>query len=42
MEVALARRDDRPRWLKLRGDLDLGLVPGTVPFEVKLELTRPR
>lgn len=42
LEVALARGDDRPRWLRLRGDLDLGLVPGTVPFEVKLEVSRPR
>jgi hypothetical protein len=41
MEVAIASDDDRPRWLKLRGDLDPGLIPGTVPFEMKLELRPP-
>jgi hypothetical protein len=42
MEVAIAEDGDRPRRLELRGDLDPGLIPGTVPFEVKLELGRPR
>jgi hypothetical protein len=42
MEVAIAKRSSRLRWLKLRGDLDPGLIPGTVPFEVNLELSRPR
>jgi hypothetical protein len=42
MEVAIAKRSSRMRWLKLRGDLDPGLIPGTVPFEVNLELSRPR
>jgi hypothetical protein len=39
MEVALAKRGNRLRWLKLRGDLDPGLVPGTVRFEVELDLS---
>ena len=42
MEVAIAEDGDRPRRLKLRGDLDPGLIPGTVPFEVNLELSRTR
>jgi hypothetical protein len=42
MEVAIAEDGDRPRRLRLRGDLDPGLIPGTVPFEVKLEFSRPR
>lgn len=42
MEVAIAENGDRPRRLKLRGDLNLGLIPGTVPFEVTLELSRPQ
>jgi hypothetical protein len=42
MEVAIAKRSSRMRWLKLRGDLNPGLIPGTVPFEVNLELSRPR
>jgi hypothetical protein len=41
MEVAIAKDGDRPRWLRLRGDLDPRL-PGTIPFEVKVELSRPR
>jgi hypothetical protein len=41
VDVAIAKRDDRPRWLKLRGELDPGLVPGTVPFEVELDLPGP-
>lgn len=41
MEVAIAEDGDRPRRLRLRGDLDPGLIPGTVPFEVRLELSRP-
>jgi hypothetical protein len=39
MEVALAKRGNRLRWLKLRGDLDPGLVPGTVRFEVEPDLS---
>jgi hypothetical protein len=42
MEVAIAEDGDRPRRLRLRGDLDPGLIPGTVPFDVTLELSRPR
>ena len=42
MEVAIAKNGDRPRRLRLRGDLDPGLIPGTVPFEVNLELSRLR
>jgi hypothetical protein len=38
MDVAVAKRDGRPRWLKLRGELDPGLIPGAVPFEVELDL----
>jgi len=41
MEVAIAEDGDRPRRLRLRGNLDPGLIPATVPFEVKLELSRP-
>ena len=41
MQVAIAQDGDRPRRLKLRGELDPGLIPGTVPFEVKLELGHP-
>lgn len=39
MDVAVAKRDGRPRSLRLRGELDPGLIPGTVPFEVRLELS---
>jgi hypothetical protein len=39
LEVAIAKGSGRPRWLKLRGDLDPGLIPGTVRFEVNLELS---
>jgi hypothetical protein len=39
IDVAVAKRDGRPRWLKLRGKLDPGrFVPGTFPFEVELDL----
>jgi hypothetical protein len=41
MEVAIAKDGDRPWWLRLRGDLDPRL-PGTIPFELKVELSRPR
>lgn len=37
MDVAVAKRDGRPRSLRLQGELDPGF--GTVPFEVKLELS---
>jgi hypothetical protein len=37
LEVAIAKGSGRLRWLKLRGDLDPGLVPGTIPFEVELD-----
>jgi hypothetical protein len=40
-DVALDDRDRLPRWLRLHGELDAGgLVPGTVPFDVELELKR--
>jgi hypothetical protein len=39
LDVAVAKRDGRPRSLKLRGELDPGLIPGTVPFEVEIDLS---
>jgi hypothetical protein len=43
VDVAVARHDHLPRWLRLHGELDPGgLVPGTVPFDVELELKRLR
>jgi hypothetical protein len=43
VEVAVAKRSDLPRWLRLRGKLDPGgLVPGSVPFDVELVLKQPR
>jgi hypothetical protein len=43
VEVAVARRDGLPRRLHLHGELEPGgLVPGSVPFDVELELRHPR
>jgi hypothetical protein len=40
-DVAVDDREHLPRWLRLHGELDpAGLVPGTVPFDVELELKR--
>ena len=40
-DVAVDDRDHFPRWLRLHGELDPGgLFPGTVPFDVELELQR--
>jgi hypothetical protein len=41
VDVAVAR-DGRPRWLRLHGELHPGeLMPGSVPFDVDLEVERP-
>jgi hypothetical protein len=40
-DIAVDDRDHLPRWLRLHGELDPGgPVPGTVPFDVELELKR--
>jgi len=40
LEVALGKRDRKPKFLRLSGNVDTGTLVGGVPFEVELDLPR--